>query len=59
MSAGHWNDVYSPADDKSGLKWHRRETVVMLAVAKESREGIYLKIEEVAPLDEEPVETVG
>ena len=58
MSAGHWNDVYSSADDKSRLRWPRRETVVMLEVANESREGIYLTIEEVAPDVEEPVEIV-
>ena len=37
VSAGHWNDVYTPADDNSRLKWPRRETVVILEVAKESR----------------------
>ena len=40
VSAGHWNDVYSPADDKSRLKWPRRETVVMMEVSREFRGGI-------------------
>ena len=58
VSAGHWNDVYTPADDKSRLKCPRRETVVMMEVSKETRGGIYLTIEEVAPHGEEPVEIV-
>ena len=29
VSAGHWNEVCTPTDDKSRLKWPRRETVVM------------------------------
>ena len=58
VSAGHWNDVYSPADDQSKLTWPRRETVVMLELAKESKRGIYLTMEEVAPPGEEPVEIV-
>ena len=56
VSVGHWNDMYAPADDKSRLKWPRRETVAMIEVSKETREGIYLTIEEVAPHGEEPVE---
>ena len=58
VSAGHWNYVYTPADDKSRLKWPRRETVVMRKVARESRGGIYLTIEEMAPHGEEPGEIV-
>ena len=50
--------MYSPADDKSRLEWPRQESVVMLEVARESRGGIYLTIEEVAPHGEEPVEIV-
>ena len=46
VSAGHWNGVYAPADDKSRLKWPRRETVVMMEVSIESK---------VAPHGEEPV----
>ena len=40
VSAGYCNDVCSPADDNSKLKWARRETVVMGEVARESRGGI-------------------
>ena len=54
VSAGHWNDVYTPADDKRP----RRETAVMMEVSKETRGGIYLTIEEVAPHGEEFVEIV-
>ena len=39
VSAGHWNDVYTPADDKSRPKWPRRETVVMLEVARSLEEA--------------------
>ena len=46
MSTGDWNDVYSPANDRYRLRWPRRETVVMLEVAKKPRRGIYLTIEE-------------
>ena len=53
VSAGHWNDVYTPDKDNS-----RRETVVMLEVARESKGFIYLTIEEVALHGEEPVEIV-
>ena len=56
--AGHCNDVYSPADDMSWLKWPRRDTAVMMEVSKETRGGIYLTIEEVAPHGEEPSEIV-
>ena len=57
-SEGHWNDVYTPADDMSRLKWLRRETMVMMEVSKETRGGIYPTIEEVKPHGEEPVEIV-
>ena len=49
--AGHWNDVYTPVDDISRLKWPRRETEVMTEI----RGGIYLTKE---PHGEEPVEIV-
>ena len=49
VSAVHWNDVHSPADDQFRLRWLRRETVAMLEVGKESRVGIYLTIDEMAP----------
>ena len=58
VSAGHWNDVYIPADDKSRLKWPRRETVVIIEVSKETKGGTLLTIEEVTPHGEEPVEIV-
>ena len=58
VSAGFWNDVYAPADDKSRLKWLRWETVVMMEVSGESRGGIYLTVDELAPYGEGPVEIV-
>ena len=63
LSAGHWNDAKSrttpsPSDDKSRLNWPRRETIVILEVAKKSRGGVYLTIEEVTPHGEETVEVV-
>ena len=58
VSAGQCNDVYTPADDKSRLKWPRRGTVVMIEVSKETRGGIFLTIEEMAPHGEEPMEIV-
>ena len=58
VSAGHKNDVYTPARDNSSLKWPIRETEVILEIAKESRGGVYLTIEKVAPHGEEPVEVV-
>ena len=54
VSVGHWKYVYTPADNTSRLKWPRKETV-MIEVGKESRGGIYLTIEEVAPHGEKPV----
>ena len=54
--AGHWNDLYSPADDHSRLSWLKRETVVMLEVRKKSRGGIDSTKNEVTPDGEEPVE---
>ena len=42
VSAGHLNGVYAPAEDKSRLKWPRRETVVMMEVTREYRGVIYL-----------------
>ena len=59
VSAGHWNDVFSAASDRTRLRLPRRETVVMLEVAKDSGGGIYLTIEEVEPHREEPVEIVS
>ena len=51
-----WNEVYSPTDDLSRLKWPGEVKVVMLEVAKESRGGSYITIEDLAPHGEESVE---
>ena len=56
VSAETWNEVYSPADDLSRLKWSGEAKVVMLEVARESRGGSYLTIEDLAPHGEELVE---
>ena len=37
ISAEMWNEVYTPTDDLSRLKWSGEAKVVMLEVAKESR----------------------
>ena len=58
VSADHWKDVYTPVDDKSRLKCPRRETVVMMEVSEESRGGIYMTVDEVAPYSEGQVEIV-
>ena len=56
VSAEMWNEVYTPTDDLSRLKWSGEVTVVMLEVAKESRGGSYITIEDLAPHGEESVE---
>ena len=56
VSAETWNEVYSPADDLSRLKWSGEAKVVMLEVARESRGGSYITIEDLAPHGEELVE---
>ena len=56
VSAEMWNEVYSPTDDLSRLKWSGEVKVVMLEVAKESRGGSYITIEDLAPHGEESVE---
>ena len=56
VSAEMWNEVYTPIDDLSRLKWSGDVTVVMLEVAKESRGGSYITIEDLAPHGEESVE---
>ena len=48
--------VYSPTDDLSRLKWSGEVKVVMMEVAKESRGGSYITIEDLAPHGEESVE---
>ena len=55
VSAETWNEVYSPTDDLSRLKWSG-EVKVMLEVARESRGGSYITIEDLAPQGEEFVE---
>ena len=54
--AVHWNNLYSPADDQSSLRWLRRETVVIMEVRKKSTGGIDSTIDEVPPYGEERVE---
>ena len=56
VSAEMWNEVYTPTDDLSRLKWPGGVKVVMLEVAKESRGGSYKTIEDLAPHGEESVE---
>ena len=56
VSAEMWNEVYSPTDDLSRLKWSGEVKVVMMEVAKESRGGSYITIEDLAPYGEESVE---
>ena len=56
VSAETWNEVYSPTDDLSRLKWSGEAKVVMLEVARESRGGSYITIEDLAPHGEELVE---
>ena len=56
VSAETWNEVYSSADDLSRLKWSGEAKVVMLEVARESRGGSYITIEDLAPHGEELVE---
>ena len=58
VSTGHWNDVYTPADDKFRMKWPRQGTEVILEVTKVSRGGVYLTTEEVAPHGEELAQIV-
>ena len=55
-SAEMWNEVYTPTDDLSRLKCSGEVKVVMLKVAKESRGGSYITIEDLAPHGEESVE---
>ena len=56
VSAEMWNEVYSPTDDLARLKWSAEVKVVMMEVAKESRGGSYITIEDLAPHGEESVE---
>ena len=56
FSAEMWNEIYTPTDDLSRLKWSREVKLVMLEVARESRGGSYITIEDLAPHGEESVE---
>ena len=56
MSVDVWNDVYTPADDWSRLKWPVEMKVILLEVAKECRGGMYMTIDELAPYGDESVE---
>ena len=51
-----WNDVYTPADDLSRLKWSGEVKVVILEEAKECRGSTYITIDDLAPCGEESVE---
>ena len=56
MSVDVLNDVYTPADDWSRLKWPVEMKVILLEVAKECRGGMYMTIDELAPYGDESVE---
>ena len=56
VSTEVWNDVYTPADDLSRLKWSGEVKVVILEVAKECRGGTYITVVDLAPHSEESVE---
>ena len=51
-----WNDVSTPADDLSRLKWSGEVKVLILEVAKECRGGTYITVDDLAPHGEESVE---
>ena len=56
VSTEVWNDVYTPADDLSRLKWSGEVKLVILEVAKECRGGTYIAVDDLAPHGEESVE---
>ena len=56
VSTEVWNDVYTPANDLSRLKWSGEVKVVILEVAKECRGGTYITVDDLAPHGEESVE---
>ena len=56
VSADVWNDVYTPADDWSRLKWPGEVKVILLEVAKECRGGLYMTVDELSPYGDESVE---
>ena len=55
-SADVWNDVYTPTDDLSRLKWSGEVKIVIVEVAKERRGGTYITVDDLAPHGEESVE---
>ena len=56
VSVDVWNDVYTPADDWSRLKWPGEMKLKLLEVARECRGGMYVTIDELAPYGDESVE---
>ena len=56
VSVDVWNDMCTPANDWSRLKWPGEMKVILLEVAKECRGGMYMTIEELAPYGDESVE---
>ena len=49
VSADAWNNVYTPADDWSRLKWPGEVKVILLELSRECRGGIYMTVDELAP----------
>ena len=56
LRCGIVNDVYTPADDLSRLKWSGEVKIVILEVEKECRGGTYITVDDLAPHGEESVE---
>ena len=56
ISADVWNNVYTPADNWSRLKWPGEGKVILLEVARECRGGIYRTMDELAPHGDESAE---
>ena len=58
VSVDVWNDGYTPADDWSRMKWPGKVKVIVLEVARESRGGMYMTIDELAQYGDELVEVL-
>ena len=56
VSADVWNNVYTPADDWSRLKWPGERKEILLEVARECRGSIYLTVVELVPHGDDSVE---
>ena len=56
VSADVWNNVYTPADDWSRLKWPGEVKVILLELSRECRGGIYMTVDELAPYGDESVD---